>query len=60
MLTRIDVSKEWKDGDDADGLRPEKILVHLLADNTVIREVEVTPDDAGNWACAFEDQYPRA
>ena len=55
VLTRVEVSKEWKDGDDADGLRPEQILVNLLADNVVIREAEVTPDEDGNWACAFED-----
>ncbi len=51
----IPVEKEWQDGENADGVRPEKITVHLLADGTKVESVEITPDADGNWKHTFKD-----
>ena len=53
--TEITVTKEWQDGENADGVRPEKITVHLLADGTEIDSAEVKPDDSGKWSYTFKD-----
>ena len=53
--TRIEVSKTWDDDNDRDGLRPKSIDIHLLADGTEVQSATVVPDNAGNWAFAFED-----
>ncbi len=54
-LIDIPVEKEWKDGKNADGVRPDKITVHLFADEVEIDSVEITPDADGNWKHTFKD-----
>ena len=54
-LIDIPVEKEWKDGKNADGVRPEKITVRLLADGVEIKVAEITPDADGNWKYTFKD-----
>ena len=46
-------SKTWIDNNDQDGVRPESITVHLLADGKVIKTVTVT--EADGWAWSFTD-----
>lgn len=50
--TSVAVSKEWDDGDDADGSRPESVTVRLLADGVDTGKSAVLSAD-GNWAAAF-------
>ena len=47
----VEGHKTWDDDDDAAGLRPESILVHLLADNMLMDTHTATGDD---WAWTFE------
>ncbi len=49
----LSVSKTWDDADDQDGMRPEQITVHLLADGEEILTEEVSAED--NWVFTFED-----
>ncbi len=44
---RIVGSKTWDDSDDADGIRPDSITIHLLADGEEVADatVTVTADD---------------
>ncbi len=51
----IPVEKEWKDGKNADGVRPEKITVRLLADGVEVKVAEITPDENGDWKYTFKD-----
>ena len=56
-LTEITVSKVWDDADDADGLRPGSITIHLLADGQEFLDATVTPDEDGNWSYTFTGLY---
>ncbi len=46
-------SKTWEDGNDRDGIRPEYILINLLANGTPIQTATVTAADG--WAWEFTD-----
>ena len=52
---RITVSgtKTWDDEDDADGMRPEKIMIRLLSDGEEVASRTVTAEDGWRWS--FED-----
>ncbi|MBQ1887647.1 MAG: Cna B-type domain-containing protein [Firmicutes bacterium] len=50
---RIDVKKIWKDNDDRDGARPDRITVILLAGGKEAERKTVTAEDG--WTCSFED-----
>ena len=50
----ISGQKIWKDEGDRDGIRPEKIIVHLLADGKEMTSVETSK--AGEWKYFFGDQ----
>ena len=52
-LTKIDVTKVWDDGDDADALRPTEVTVTLLADGEPLETVQLTVE--GSWTYTFED-----
>ncbi|MGM9906113.1 Cna B-type domain-containing protein, partial [Lactobacillus sp.] len=45
--------KSWKDNDDQDGLRPDSITVHLLADGEEINSQKVTAAD--KWQYSFDN-----
>ena len=49
----IPVEKDWQDADNQDGVRPEKITVHLLADGVECRSAEIRPDANGDWKYTF-------
>ncbi len=48
----LTVTKDWEDANDQDGIRPSSIYVHLLANDTVVDDVEVSADD---WTSEFTD-----
>ena len=48
----IPVAKSWDDGDDQDGLRPDSVTVHLLADGADTGQ-SVTLDAGNVWASSF-------
>ncbi|MCI1655910.1 MAG: Cna B-type domain-containing protein, partial [Lachnospiraceae bacterium] len=52
--TSVSVEKVWKDGDNQDGIRPEKVTIHLLADGkTTGKSVTLNADN--NWKATFDD-----
>ncbi|MBQ1505828.1 MAG: Cna B-type domain-containing protein, partial [Erysipelotrichales bacterium] len=48
----IPVTKTWEDEEDYDGLRPESVTVHLLADGKETDEALLSEDN--DWAYTFE------
>ena len=50
-------SKTWDDADDQDGIRPESITIHLLANGEIIDTKVVTEADDWAWAFANLDRY---
>ena len=55
VKTEIPVSKTWQDGDNVNGHRPDKIILHLLADEAEVQTAELTPDAKGEWNYRFTD-----
>ena len=53
--TSVGGTKSWNDGNNQDGIRPDKITVNLFADGTKVKSQEVTPDASGNWEYSFTD-----
>ena len=53
--TEIPVTKEWQDGENADGIRPDSITVRLYDGETEVKSATVTPDADGNWSYTFKD-----
>ncbi len=51
--TEVSGSKTWADNDNQDGIRPEKIVIHLHADGEIIDTVTVTAKE--NWSWSFTD-----
>ena len=47
----ISVTKDWIDNNNAEGLRPNSITIHLLADGEEVASKEVTAND--NWKTQF-------
>ncbi len=45
--------KTWDDEADADGIRPESIIIRVLANGEEVRSAEVTEED--NWEWSFEN-----
>lgn len=51
----LKVSKEWKDEDDADGIRPESVTIHLMANGTEIGEYQITKENG--WKLEIKDLF---
>jgi LPXTG-motif cell wall-anchored protein len=49
----VPVVKVWKDEDNAEGLRPESIIVNLYADGELVATQEITAND--EWKFVFEN-----
>ena len=47
-------TKTWEDNDNQDGLRPESIIINLLANGEVVETMEVTEEN--NWTYEFTNQ----
>ena len=52
-LTSISGTKTWVDENDQDGIRPDKVIINLLADGKEIKEVVV--NEASDWKYEFKD-----
>lgn len=52
-VVEIPVTKVWKDNDNQDGVRPDKVTVRLLADGQEVAVKEITATD--NWQASFTD-----
>ncbi len=53
-LTDITVIKVWEDEDDKDGLRPDSVIVNLLADGEAT-DYECELSEEGKWTYTFEE-----
>ena len=51
--TSVTVLKNWDDEENKDGVRPDKITVHLLADGEKIKQQEITEEM--NWTYTFDN-----
>jgi len=51
----VEGTKTWDDADDQDGIRPESIIINLLANGEVIDTKTVT--EADGWTWTFADLY---
>ena len=58
-VTDIGVTKKWEDGNNQDGIRPEKIYVQLHADGKAVGE-PVALNEENNWSHKWEDLVARA
>ena len=47
--TTVSGSKTWDDANDADGIRPDAISIHLLADGRTVDTRTVTENDGWRW-----------
>ena len=56
--TQVTVNKEWIDGNDDDGLRPDSVTVELLANGEPIQEIVL--NDANNWTHTFTNLPTKA
>lgn len=54
----IEGAKAWDDDGNRDGIRPESIIIRLLADGTEVSSMTVTADD--NWSWLFDGQLKYA
>ena len=50
-VTEVSGIKTWNDNDNQDGIRPDKITIHLFANGTEVSSKEVTEDN--NWSYNF-------
>ncbi len=51
--TSVTVNKVWNDADNQDGIRPDVVVINLLANGTESRDQRVTADN--NWTFTFEN-----
>ena len=49
----IDITKQWDDGDDQDGIRPDHVDVKLMADEEFLQTVRL--DEEGNFTAKVEN-----
>ncbi|MGI5875058.1 MAG: Cna B-type domain-containing protein [Bacillota bacterium] len=55
--TNISGEKVWQDGNDQDGLRPESVVIHLLADGEEVGQKEVSAGDEWRYAFSNLDKF---
>ena len=51
--TDVTVRKEWDDSNNAEGLRPEYVMVNLLSNGTVFANAELR--DSNSWTHTFQN-----
>ena len=51
--TQVSGTKTWKDNNNQDGIRPDKITIHLMANGQEVHTTEATV--ANNWSYSFTD-----
>lgn len=47
--------KIWVDGNNQDGIRPDKIKINLLADGEIVDTKEIAGETRQNWQASFKD-----
>ena len=55
VKTQIPLQKTWQDNRNANGNRPDQIIIHLFADKEEIQRAEVKPSSDGSWNYTFTD-----
>ena len=50
---RVNITKEWEDKDNQDGIRPESVTVHLLADGVEVGKAIL--NESNGWTVLFKD-----
>ena len=55
VKTQIPLQKTWQDNGNANGNRPDQIIIHLFADGKEIQQAEVKPSSDGSWNYTFTD-----
>ncbi|MGN1276069.1 MAG: Cna B-type domain-containing protein [Floccifex sp.] len=55
LLDPITITKKWDDKEDKDGIRPDEIIVYLLANGDKVMEITLTKED--NWTATLEGLY---
>ena len=53
--TEVSASKQWVDADNADGKRPESVVVELYRDGEYVGYQTVKADADGNWSTTFKN-----
>ena len=52
--TSVSVRKEWRDDNNANGMRPAEVVVNLLADNVVVAGAAKTLSAATGWQASWD------
>ena len=55
-LVWLRVKKDWRDQNNADGLRPRSVTIELLQDGRVLEEISL--DKGNNWTYTWKDLEP--
>ncbi len=50
-------SVTWEDDNDAAGVRPDSVTLHICANGVRVRRIVVTADDGWKWSCDGLDKY---
>lgn len=53
--TEVSAAKQWVDADNADGKRPESVVVELYRDGEYVGYQTVEADTGGNWSTTFKN-----
>ena len=54
-IKELSGKKTWNDASNQDGVRPESIMVYLLADEEVVEEIEVKGGTENIWSYSFKN-----
>jgi hypothetical protein len=55
QTTEVSVTKSWSDDDDARGVRPESVTIHLLRDGEQVEDATAELNAQNDWTHTFED-----
>ena len=58
--TSIEVRKEWEDDNNRDGVRPDNVVVNLVANDEVLDDKSVTLSEANQWTATFDNLDKKA
>ena len=58
--TSIEVTKVWDDNEDQDGVRPESVVINLVANYVVLEKQSVTLNEENNWSAKFDSLDKKA
>ena len=58
--TSIEVIKVWNDKNNQDGVRPESVVINLVANDVVLDKQSVTLNEKNNWSAKFDNLDKKA